>query len=426
MKLRYAIVALPLALATEPSAAWKLEDVLRTGLQGNLDNRTQELSGDLAKARIEQARNAFLPTLRASAGLTHTWKKPVLEGTAQGYRWNAEAGLTLSQTLYSAQALTGVAIARQGRELDRLASRVQREALLAQLTTLYWNIAWLEENRASLRDSRTNLERIAQTVQAMVNNGVARRSDINSAHLAVRGVDASIELLDQQIAAQKNALCNAMGLEPDSSLTLADSLDTDAAPDDPMAPDLPSSLKLAQEQVRAKELEAALAADARMPSVTAFAKYGTQGNSERFDLVDKSKERFSDNGTVGIQVDVPLLDGGAARSGRAIARLERRQLEIEVARQKLSRTTGMLDARSGLETARSQVARQRENETLARENFRMKEEEHRQQVASLADLLRAESEVIASRSSLSEARYRERLARLELERALGQLSLRAQ
>jgi outer membrane protein TolC len=424
MRHRITTAFLAILAALVPATTLSLDEAIRIGLQGNPRLQVQDLSADLAQARISQARKAMLPTLRGAAGMTNNWKKPNLEGTPQGYVWNTEAGLTLSQTIYSALTHTGIAIARQGQELNKLTSISQREELVLQLSSLYWEIVWMEDNRTSLRSSRTNLEHIAQTVQAQLENGVARKSDLNSANLAFRNVEASIELLSQQIAAQKNLLLLAVGKEPDSALVLTDSLNAEAATDT-LTESVPTSQKLLHEQIRAKELEVSLANASRYPSVSLFVKYGTQGNSDHFDFQNKPSDRFTDNGAVGIQVDVPFFDGGAASSASTIAQIEKRQLELEYASQKLSQRSEVANARKALETARSQVTRQLGDMALTCENFQMREEEYKQQITSLADLLRAESEAIAARSNLAEARYKERIARLELERALGLLARRA-
>lgn len=424
-----AILAWALAASATAPTTLTLQDCLNAGVQGNYDLRRIEEGTELTRIQIEAAKSNYYPTLKASGSVTHLWDKPVVQYMGaemeQGTRWNLAGGLTLSQPIFVAPALTGVRIAKKSLELDQLGKQAQRDGVLQQLSVLYWTAAYLEENQAVLVRSRDNLLRVQGTVQALVENGIAKKSDLNSMAISIASLESSVEKIGDQVAIQKTALQQAMGRSPDANLVLADRLEVGARRGGELVGDAAKnskSLQILERQLELKDMQVKVAAQSRWPTVVAFAKYSTDGASESFDFMDHPSDKFTDTGVLGVQVDVPIFDGMASSLSQKQARIEKKQLRIDRDKQRLALQASESNARRGLAVASSQVERQLSNTRLAEENFAMKEKEYQEQVASLADLLTAENSVISARSSLVEALYNEKTAELELKQVLGLLS----
>jgi outer membrane protein TolC len=247
-------------------------------------------------------------------------------------------------------------------------------------------------------------------------------------NINIASLDASAEKLEQQVKTQKLALLNAMG-RTQSELFLTDKLSVDnRSKADPEGDALKNSttLRLLEEQVQLKDMQETLAGQSRLPTVVAFAKYGTEGTSEHFDFYENTSDKFTDTGVLGVQIDVPIFDGMSSSNAKSKARIEKRQLQIDLEKKKIAIQADVSNAKTALATARSQVERQIANTKLSEENYQMKELEYKEQVASLSDLLTAESNVLSARSNLAEALYNEKTAELNLEQALGQISQRGE
>lgn len=404
-----------------------LQECLDAGLQGNFDLKRLEEGTLLTESRIEEAKSNYLPTLKASGSVTNMWDKPYSQAYQMevGNRWTVGAGLTLSQPIYVQQAITGIRIARKGRELDKLGKDAQRDGVIQQIATLYWTAAYLEENGVVLDSSRANLVRVRATVEALVQQGVAKQSDLNSMDISIASLDASRDNLRDQAVASKFSLQQAMGMAPDSSLRLSDRLDKGVA----AAGAVPTgsvqsttSVKLLETQIDLQEMQENLATDSRFPTVVAFAKYSTEGTSENFDFQKNTTDKFTDTGVLGIQVDFPIFDGMSSSIAKTQARIQKRQLQLDLEKKKLALQADSANAMRALEFARAQVERQRNTIALGERNFALKDMEYQQQVASLSDLLQAQSSVISARAGLLEALYNEKTAELELKQVLGIMS----
>ncbi len=134
---------------------------------------------------------------------------------------------------------------------------------------------------------------------------------------------------------------------------------------------------------------------------------------------DDPTDKFKDNGSVGINITVPIFDGLSNRAKRSGDRILKRQLEIDLEKQKLSLQATYQTAKSTLVNAQTLVERNKENATLAEENYTMKEMEYKEQVAPITDLLTADNDMQTARSNLIDALYTEKTAELALEQVLG-------
>jgi len=161
------------------------------------------------------------------------------------------------------------------------------------------------------------------------------------------------------------------------------------------------------------------------PNVVAFASYGTQSSSGKFDFFSKPQDKFKDNGTVGVSVSVPIFDGMSNSAERTYARIQKRQLEIDREKQKITLQAAYESAKATLFNAQNLVERNKENVKLAEENYLMKELEYKEQVAPITDLLNADNDMQTANSNLISALYTEKTAELTLEQVLGILRQKA-
>jgi outer membrane protein TolC len=241
-------------------------------------------------------------------------------------------------------------------------------------------------------------------------------------------LNTQIDNLKIQIQTQKDGLLQIMGRFPGEEIELTNRLRVDSRSSsgesgDPLQSSI--TLKRMEQQVKLQEMQIDLTGEEIYPNVVAFASYGTQASGEKFDFFSSPKDKFTDNGTVGISLTIPIFDGMSNSAKRTHARIQKRQLEIDMEKQKLALQATYESAKSTLFNARNLVERNRENAKLSEENYLMKELEYKEQVAPITDLLTADSNMQTAHSNLVNALYTEKTAELALEQVLGVLRRRA-
>ncbi len=445
--MRKILYLLVLGTAVFASAApLSLKQALSEGLKGNLDIQRSELGSEGIDAQVNAAFRSYLPQLTANGTATRLWahdptkipigaspvpnNKGFLDMITIDYpiNWNVAGDLRLTQFLYVPQALTGISMARKGKEIDALGKQELREGIVYGITMQYWAIVYMEENLDVMQKSKDNLSKTREVIAAMVEQGIAKKSDLNTMDINLSSLSTQIDNLKVQIQTQKDALLQIMGRTPGEQIELTDRLSTDFRNSaDISGNPLQSSITLRrmEQQVKLQEMQIDLTRQEIYPNVVAFASYGTQASREKFDFFDDAKDKFADNGTVGISVTVPLFDGMSNSAKRTYARIQKRQLEIDMEKQKLALQATYESAKSTLFNAKNMVERNRENAKLSEENYLMKELEYKEQVAPITDLLTADNNMQTARSNLVNALYTEKTAELALEQVLGILRQRA-
>ena len=164
-----------------------------------------------------------------------------------------------------------------------------------------------------------------------------------------------------------------------------------------------------QHQQTAKMNYSAVEAE-RLPSVSAYGDYGTIGN----EIVGAHPTH-----TLGVQLKVPLYDGGRRSSRKQESLLQMREEEIR------TRDLGLqveLDVRLALDSLRSadsQVQTAAQGLTLAQSELEQAQRRYQAGVANSLEVTDAQNRLDRARDNQVDALYNYNLARLELATATG-------
>ena len=433
-------------LTTATGAPLSLERALSEGLKGNLDIQRSELGSEGIDAQVNSAFRSYFPQLTASGAVTRLFfndptvvpNYPAWIGSLAGagplspadamlsfpINWAVTGDIKLTQFLYVPQALTGIAMAKKGKEIDAIGKMELKEGIIYGISMQYWTIVYMEENLGVLQKSMENLGKTREAIAAMVEQGIAKKSDLNTMDINLAAMHTQEDNLNVQIQTQKDALLQIMGRTPGAEIDLTDRLNADSRTSGDISGDpLRSSitLKRMEQQVKLQEMQIDLTRQEVYPNVVAFASYGTQSGGEKFgDAIDT--DNFKDNGMVGINVTIPIFDGMSNKAKRSYATIQKRQLELDMEKQRLALQANYENAKATLANAKSLVLRNKENAKLAEENYSMKELEYKESVAPITDLLTADNNMQTARSNVINALYTEKTAELALEHILGILS----
>lgn len=211
-------------------------------------------------------------------------------------------------------------------------------------------------------------------------------------------------------------LLRAMGLSLNADVQLTDKLGYEPADTTAVEALLEtarkgrSDLKAQEQHVQTAKLNYAAVEAERLPSVAAFGDYGTIGS----EIVGAHPTH-----TVGIQLKVPLFDGGRRSLRREESLIQIRQEEIR------TRDLGAqveLDVRLALDSlhsADSQVQTSRQGLTLAQSELEQAQRRYQAGVANSLEVTDAQTRLDRARDNQVAALYNYNLARLELAAATG-------
>jgi len=230
-----------------------LKQALSEGLKGNLDIQKSELGSDGIDAKIDAAFRKYFPQLTASGTVTRLWMDPTKVPNYPAWiktlatvgtpvaaplnpndafmevpiNWNVSGDLTLKQFLYVPQVLTGIAMAKKGKEIDALVKQEIREGIIFGISMQYWSIVYMEENLEIMQKSKDNLGKTREAIAAMVEHGIVKKGDLNTMDINLVALGTQIDNLKVQIQTQKDNLLQIMGRPIGEDISLTDRLSVD-------------------------------------------------------------------------------------------------------------------------------------------------------------------------------------------------------
>ena len=413
-------------LAAADPAPLDLGQALRLALAQNPAIQRARLEEARLTAQAQAARGGLLPSLSAQAGQVRQKINfealagmpvpgfPRVIGPFSVRSFAAEAqvpllDLSLWQRWRGAQWLEQGARAESGQMREEVSALVVGQFLLGLRSE-----AWVRAVQARIELARA-LEQLAVHQEQ---SGVGTGLDTLRARVRTRTEEQG--LLRAQTAREEAmaGLVRLLDLPPERTLALRPLADPPPggegsfAQDLAMARDRRPEFKVLEALGQAADARTRAQDDQRLPTVQAFASYESMG------LVTTNLLPIY---AVGVQVRIPLFEGGRLQAQASQARAERaqvasrnRDLEARVAYE-------VRTARQRLDAARHELAVAQDTVRLSREELAQARHRFEAGVANNIELITAQEELARAEEGQLDARYRLDQAAADLAHAKGAL-----
>jgi outer membrane protein len=462
---RYLLSTLFLAITTvwaaEPAApreplrlTLKRAVEIATSPEGNTYIQLADENVKQAKSRSAEARSALLPDIEAQASQAVAMKSLAALGL----------DLATSQTLLGAEnSLTGQLAPLEKELLNDIIDKIPRVVgpfnsvdVRARLTGNVFDLASIRRfkaSRAAIRASKDDSGNTNETVSATVAKAylAALRSDadveayqanVSLAEAVLKqsenqksiGTGTGIEVTrskvqlsneKQHLLAVQNErtksylqLLRAMGLNLATEMELTDKLSFE--PTDPVTVEQARAeamknrpdIKAQAEREAAARMNAGSVKAERLPSVVAFADYGTTGTNG--DIVSLLPTR-----DYGVAVRVPIFDGGRRDARRAEAASQFRQERIRTNDVQEQIELEIRTSLDSLHSAEEQLKVAEEGLTLSDSELTQARRRYSAGVASSLEVTDAQTRLERARDNRIAALFGYNVARIDLGRAMG-------
>ncbi len=394
-----------------------------------------ELAREAARAAEARKRQALGPLLPNVDG-NYTFRSFTNNLAAFGIQFPAVPGIAFpvfvgpidvqDARLTAAQSVFDLAAIRrwQAAKAQARAAAADREEALVQTRAAaaraYLNAVRAEAALEAARANEALAERILQLAERQKEAGTGTGIEMTRAAAVLEQERQRRIAAEEERAAARLALLRVVNADLDAELELTDRMEyapaeiPDAARALEAARTLRPELQAQAERERAARLSASAARWERLPSARAFGDYGVIGRTGSVYLPTR---------TAGVQVAVPLWDGGRRDARRAEAQAQQRAEEIrtrDAARQVEMEIRLALEA---LRSAEAQAVAARAAFEQARRELEQAERRVAAGVATPLEVTEAQARLARSREAVVGATFRQRAARIELGAAVGNLDL---
>ena len=414
-----------------PPASLSLADCRRMALAHNEQIKAADNAVRQAELDRQIAFAGYLPKVDGS--LTGAFLKDMdLMDFKLQMRGMYMAGLNVTQPLYAGGQITAAnRLAAIGKDVSEEQRRQTRMQVIADVDKAYYSLIAVQSKVTMLEAYAEQMQGLYDQVALSVRAEMATQNDL--LRISTKQNEISYQLQKARNGAElcRLSLANIIGTDFDAPLTLTDTAPYAATLSQTLTEDITArpELHLLEKQVEAKEQQVKMARANYLPTVGLSLGYSHYDNIKLkgTTLLDDGtpysfKETIKGNSPMALlSVSVPLFHWGAefkkvkkAKLDVDNARLQLQQSErgmrIEV-RQAIQNLT---DGQRMVETA--QVGQQQ-----AEENLRQMRQKYDAQLATMTDLLDAQSQWQQARSNLIEAQTQLRIYETEYLRVTGTL-----
>src|SRR5690606_11067981 len=214
-----------------------LKKALNYALEANQNARKARLDVENSEYRIDEVRSRALPQINGTASLTHN---PLLQMSALpnifganpdpnetiliafGQKWNANGGLSLSQTLFDKSVFTSLDAAKATKEFYKLSAQLTEEQVIEQIATNYYQLLVQRQQIGVVDSTIMNTQKVQRILQGQYENGLAKKIDVDRMSVNVSNLQSNRQQLLNGVSLLENQLKFFMGMPINTPIIIPD------------------------------------------------------------------------------------------------------------------------------------------------------------------------------------------------------------
>ncbi|MBU0592928.1 MAG: TolC family outer membrane protein [Gammaproteobacteria bacterium] len=420
-------LALLIATAFAPSTqAANLMDIYRDALANDAALASARAAYQAGQEKLPQGRALLLPSL--DLGASTIWNEEEIQTRSNGittdYNYNSNgAKLTLMQPIYRRQNWAEYEQGKLQSAVAEIQYAAAQQGLILNVAQAYFDVLLAQDNVTLAATQKKAIQEQLDQAKMSFEVGTATITDTHEAQARFDLANASEIAALNDLEIRQRALEKIIGKLPGSLATLAADLSLQA----PEPNDISKWVEAAEHDnllVQTKRISAEIANQevernrgGHHPTLDLVATYGDSSLSGgRFGAYDTKAA------TIGLQLGLPLYQGGAASSRvrEAVANQEkaRQDLTLEVRQSALSTREAYLGVTSGAAQVRA-LEQALVSSQSSLDSTRLGLEVG---VRTNVDVLNAQQQLFSAKRDLYKARYAYLVSRLKLKSAAGTLA----
>lgn len=375
--------------------------------------------------------SGYLPAFDASASAVFVAPDTEMSGMELIMRGTYLAGITLTQPLYAGgKIVAGHRLAKIGEEAAGEQLRKTKTEVIYDADNAYWSYVSVLEKQKMMEVLSARMDTLFSQVGASIEAGMAVDSDLLTVKAKRSEVLYQKQKIESGVRLCRMALCRIVGVPFDTQIEVADPMSGDSPRIDTEVDIVGRpEMKLLQSQVDAAKQQVRMTRGDWLPSLAIVGGYVNFGNIRMKTMVDAGDGTFMPYeqkigqglGTAMLSLSVPIF-----KWGQNYYKVRKAKIDVDNALLDLQKNERLLTLEANqasmnlndsyllLEAAEDAMAE-------ADENLRVMKNRYDASMATLSDLLEAQSQWHQSRSNLIEAITQTRICVTDYLRATGRL-----
>jgi outer membrane protein len=437
LKRGFVTVAASVVMSTPMYAQQQLtiEDAIQHALTYKAEAVKAKLDVENSKYKIQEVRGNALPQINGSFGITHN---PIIQQMAlnmngqtmvvkMGQPWTSTPAVQLDQQLFNLAVFTGLQAAKSTSEFYVINEQLTEEQIVEKVASSYYDVYKTKSQLKTLERTLANTTRVRDVLLSLYNNGLAKKIDLDRMNVALNNVNSSRQQLVNALALQENALKYLIGMDISKPIELPEGAFDIDANKYLEQPNFESTnraeIRLLDKQTELLQYNKKAINAQRYPSLALSANYGHYGLGDKFPYFAGKDNgvNWSDFASISLNLRVPIFAGLSNRAKVKQAQIEIEKHQLDVNDTKLALQLDAQNAYTQIKNAIITLNQQEANQMLAKEVLDNVENNYKNGLANLTDLLDAENSYADAQNSYTNAMVEFKLAEVKLAKAKGEL-----
>lgn len=439
-----ALSVLPILSFAQSSGAGSSEFTLQGAIdyatKHNANHLNAELDIKLADYKNKEVIGIGLPQIGASVDLKDYVKIPTSLLPGQffgapagtfipvkfGTQWNATAGVSISQLVFSSDYIVGLQAAKEFKSLSQKSLTRSKVETSVNVTKAYYGAL---VNRERLKTLTANIDRIKKLyddTKALNDAGFVEKLDRDRLELAYNNLLTEKEKVDRLIGLSETLLKFQMGYNLQDPITLTDELKAEQFQDIELGTNIKANYSqrpefaLLESQKKINELDLKRYRMSYLPTLVAYGAFNYQAQRTEFNFFDQKADWFP-IGILGATLNIPIFSGG------------QKYYKVQQAKLNLQKTINTMEyAKTGIDfettaasisykNAYASLQTQLKNKELAQAIFETTKKKYDAGVGSSLELISAETALKEAETNYLTAVYDLIIAKTDLDKAQGNI-----
>lgn len=412
-----------------------LQETVKFALQNKAEAKKAKLEIENSEYLIDEVRAGALPQVNGSASLTYNAliQKSALDGAlmgrpgetimvAFGQPWQANAVVQVSQQLFNQSLFTGLKAARSTRDFYLINAELSDEQLIERVANAYYEVYQSDMQLNTINNNLENTNKTRDVLKGMVDAGLMRKIDLDRTEVAINNLLAQKQQIVNAQELRENALKFAIGMKITDDIVLPkETFDINGEfISEEFNVDNRTEVKLVEKQIELLELNKKSMVAAYYPSLSLTGNLGYLGFGQQFPIFNNSAS-FAPYSAIGLNLSIPIFNGGSTKAKINQANVDILKAKVDLEDNKLGLNLAAENAKAQIKNSLLTVDNNRRNVEMAKEVMENTQNNYRNGLATLTELLDSENAYADAQNNLNTSLLNYKVAEIQVIKANGKL-----
>jgi outer membrane protein len=402
-----------------------LQDAIKYALQNKAEAKKAALELENAQYQIDEVRGTALPQINASGSLKYNILIPEIaigdNVFKMGQPWSASGIVSLNQQLFNQSVFTGLKAASTTREFYAINKDLSEEQLIERVATAYYDVFQTQSNLETIDINLNSTTKTRDVIAGLVDAGLGKKIDLDRMNVAINNLKANRQIVINALELQENALKFAVGMPMENEITLPkETFDVNAGIVlESMNIENRTEVLLSKKQIELLELQKQSKVADLYPKLSLGADFGWSGFGNGFPI--GGDFMWPKTSSVGLNLSIPIFAGGSIKARVKQADIQIRQAQVSLEDSKLGLSLANDNAKTQIKNSLLTINTNRSNVQLAKQVLDDTNNNYKNGLATLTELLDSENAYADAQNNLNTALLNYKIAEIQLIKSNGQL-----